>query len=56
MVLVFIASVHLGWHYAVDGYGAWLIALPLWWIAGRIAAWWEAKPHVESFRARVAHV
>ena len=33
-----------------------LIALPLWWIAGRIAAWWEAKPHVESFRARVAHV
>lgn len=41
MVLVFIASVHLGWHYAVDGYGAWLIALPLWWIAGRIAAWWE---------------
>ena len=56
MMLVFIASVHLGWHYAVDGYGAWLIALPLWWIAGRIAAWWEAKPHVESFRARVAHV
>ncbi|MBL8791200.1 MAG: phosphatase PAP2 family protein [Rhizobiales bacterium] len=56
MLLVFIASVHLGWHYAIDGYAAWPIAAALWWLAGRIAAWWEDRPHVARFNARVAHV
>ena len=37
--LIFIASVHLGWHYAVDGYGAFAIALVCWWIGGIFARW-----------------
>jgi PAP2 superfamily len=56
MLLVFIASVHLGWHYAVDGYAAWPIAIVIWLFAGRIASWWEARPHVAQFNAEVAHV
>jgi PAP2 superfamily len=47
-LLIFAASVVLGWHYAVDGYlgaaGAW----GLWWLAGRWSK--DAVPEVESPR------
>jgi hypothetical protein len=33
-VIVFIGSVHLGWHYAVDGYVSVLVMLLLWRAAG----------------------
>lgn len=33
-LLVFIASVHLGWHYAVDGLAAWLGMAAIWWATG----------------------
>ncbi|WP_420428229.1 phosphatase PAP2 family protein [Algiphilus sp.] len=33
---ILVGSVHLGWHYAVDGYAAGLIMLPIWWIAGKV--------------------
>lgn len=40
--LVFLAatlvgSVHLGWHYAVDGYVAIVMAAAIWWLAGPLA-------------------
>ena len=36
LAVVLVASVHLGWHYAVDGYAS-LIAVPaIWWIAGKV--------------------
>ena len=36
-LLIFLASVHLGWHYAIDGYVS-VLAVPLvWWVAGRLA-------------------
>jgi len=36
---IFIGSIHLGWHYAIDGYVGALVAVFGWWAAGRIVAW-----------------
>ena len=35
-VCTFVASVELGWHYALDGYVGALIACAIWWLAGRV--------------------
>jgi len=35
-VIIQIGSVHLGWHYAVDGYVSILCAIGIWWLAGRL--------------------
>ena len=40
--IILVGSVHLGWHYAVDGYLAWPVTLLCWWLAAPIARWWEA--------------
>lgn len=37
LILTFVGSVFLGWHYAADGYAAILIVLGEWWLAGKIA-------------------
>ncbi len=39
--LIFIGSVHLAWHYAVDSYAAWALTLVLWWAMGHVARWWH---------------
>jgi hypothetical protein len=52
MILIFLGSIHLGWHYAVDAYAAWAITLVLWPTAYYIAKWWEARPKVQAFNAR----
>ena len=36
-VCTFVASVELGWHYALDGYVGALIACAIWWLAGQVA-------------------
>ena len=40
--LIMLGSVHLGWHYAIDGYFGALLALVCWWIATRVSR--PAKP------------
>jgi hypothetical protein len=36
---IFVGSIHLGWHYAVDGYLGAAIAQVCWWLAARIVNW-----------------
>jgi hypothetical protein len=40
--LILIGSVHLGWHYALDGYAAILATWPIWWAVG----WFLDRPRV----------
>jgi hypothetical protein len=38
-VIIMIGSVHLAWHYAVDGYVSVLGMLLIWWAVGRVLDW-----------------
>jgi hypothetical protein len=48
--LILLGSVHLGWHYAVDGYVAFALALGLWAAMGPVARWWENTAAPRAFR------
>ena len=37
--LIFLGSIHLGWHYAIDGYLGVAVAVVCWWGAGKIVNW-----------------
>jgi PAP2 superfamily len=39
---IFLGSIHLAWHYAIDGYVGAAVALCGWWLAGRLIDW--ARP------------
>jgi len=49
-VLVYLGSIHLAWHYAVDAYLAWAITLAVWFVAGHLSRWWEGRPAPQAFR------
>lgn len=40
--IIMIGSVHLGWHYAIDGYVSAVVIAVLWYGSGRLARWWHA--------------
>ncbi len=50
-VLIFLGSIHLGWHYAVDGYLGAALAVVIWWISGKIATGMENRSAVTGYRA-----
>ena len=52
-VLVFLGSIHLGWHYAVDAYLAFAIAGVAWITAGVFARAWEARRTPRSLAPEV---
>ncbi len=41
--LIFVGSIHLGWHYAIDGYAGAAVALVCWWVSGKIVDWDRRK-------------
>jgi hypothetical protein len=40
-VIILIGSIHLGWHYAIDGYVAALAIPVIWWVSGVVARRYE---------------
>ena len=54
--LIFLGSVHLAWHYAVDAYVGWVLTLLVWFAAKPLARWWEARTSVQTFKAELRHV
>ena len=53
-VLIFIGSIHLGWHYAVDSYLAWALTLVIWFAMAPVARWWHSKAAQGDFDRMLA--
>lgn len=51
--VILLGSVHLGWHYAMDGYAGIAIGLVCWHLAGYVARWHERQPWVQAYRAQL---
>jgi hypothetical protein len=49
--LIFLGSIHLGWHYAIDGYVAWIVAFAVWKAMGPVSRWWETTRASREFDA-----
>jgi hypothetical protein len=41
---IFLGSIELGWHYAVDGYAGAVVALATWFLAGRLVLGGSREP------------
>lgn len=50
VALIFLGSIHLAWHYAVDSYVIWAVTLAMWWAMAPVARWWEASSPARRFR------
>jgi hypothetical protein len=53
-ILIFIGSVHLGWHYAVDSYLAWALTLVIWFAMAPVSRWWHSKAAQGEFDRMLA--
>ncbi|MGI9373834.1 MAG: phosphatase PAP2 family protein [Hyphomicrobiales bacterium] len=47
--IVLIGSVHLGWHYAVDGYVGFAVTLIIWWASKPLAIWMSSLSVTQTF-------
>jgi hypothetical protein len=50
--LILVGSVHLAWHYAIDGYLAILGTILIWVVSGRIVRAWRERTGVRDDRLR----
>ena len=48
-ILIYLGSVHLAWHYAVDTYVAWAVVLVLWFAMEPVARWWHSREAQTDF-------
>ncbi len=48
--IIFLGSIHLGWHYAVDAYVAGIMAGLIWVIAGRVAKWMHGRKASKDYK------
>jgi hypothetical protein len=46
---IFIGSIELGWHYAIDAYVAWIVTYIIWRLSKPIAVWWHATEAQKRF-------
>lgn len=53
-IMIFLGSVHLGWHYAVDAYLGAAITLVIWWFAGKVAVWSHTSSAARTYHAQYA--
>ena len=53
-VFIFLGSVHLAWHYAVDSYVAWAVSLAIWVAMGPVARWWHSTAAQQDFEHSLA--
>ncbi len=53
-ILIFIGSVHLGWHYAVDSYLAWALTLVIWFAVAPVSRWWHGTAAQGDFDCALA--
>jgi hypothetical protein len=51
---ILVASVHLGWHYAIDGIAGIALALVFWWISARVTRWWLGRTEPRAGPARTS--
>jgi PAP2 superfamily len=47
--LIYVGSIHLAWHYAIDSYLAWTVTLVVWFASAPIARWWHATQAQRTF-------
>jgi PAP2 superfamily len=52
--LIFLGSIMLAWHYAVDAYVAWALCLAVWFAMAPVARWWHAREAQASFDTALA--
>ncbi len=48
LIFTFVATIHLGWHYAIDGYLSMLIVPAIWFFSGRVAEFNFRGPWIEK--------
>jgi hypothetical protein len=48
-ILILLGSIHLAWHYAIDGYVAWALTLALWFALAPASRWWESREVQQDF-------